>query len=118
MDQNKIREITIPQDFFFVKSEYQLVKIAYDDILYIEGLDDYVKIHLGSSTKPILSLISRKSLMDKLPPEKFIRVHRSYIVPVMRIKSIHNRQVSLGSVKIPVGDTYISTIRAWLREHK
>ena len=94
------------------------MKIAFDDILYIEGLDDYVKIHLCNNSKPILSLISRKSLMEKLPQEKFIRVHRSYIVPVHMIKSIHNRQVSLGSVKIPVGDTYISTVRAWLTDHK
>jgi DNA-binding LytR/AlgR family response regulator len=117
-DQKTIRENTGTQDFFFVKSEYHFVKIAFDDILYIEGLDDYVKIHLCNSSKPILSLISRKSLMEKLPQEKFIRVHRSYIVPVRMIKFIHNRQVSLGSVKIPVGDTYISTVGAWLREHK
>jgi DNA-binding LytR/AlgR family response regulator len=118
IDQNTIRENTVTQDFFFVKSEYHFVKIAFEDILYIEGLDDYVKIHLVNSSKPILSLISRKSLMDKLPQDKFIRIHRSYIVPIRMIKSIHNRQVSLGSVKIPVGDTYISTVRAWLTEHK
>ena len=118
IDQNTIREFTGTQDYFFVKSEYHSVKIAFDDILYIEGLDDYVKIHLVNSSKPVLSLISRKSLMEKLPQEKFIRIHRSYIVPVRRIKFIHNRQVSLGSVKIPIGDTYISAVGAWLKEHK
>ena len=118
IDQKTVSENIGVSDFFFVKSEYQSIKIAFDDILYIEGLDDYVKIHLYNSSKPILSLISRKSMMDKLPSEKFMRVHRSYIVPVQRIKSIHNRQVSLGSIKIPVGDTYLNSVRNWLREHK
>jgi two-component system, LytTR family, response regulator len=104
-------------DFFFVKSDYQSVRIDFDDILYIEGLDDYVKIHLRTNPKPILTLMSRKSLMKKLPMDQFMRVHRSFIVPIRLILSIHNRHISLGNIEIPVGDTYVRFVQDWLNRH-
>src|SRR5581483_7032631 len=66
-------------EYLFLKVEYQLVRIALDDILYIEGLKDYVKVHLKSSEKALLSLTSLKVLEEKLPPKRFLRVHRSFI---------------------------------------
>jgi two-component system, LytTR family, response regulator len=118
----KVMELQAPEklhdsDFIFVKSEHRSVRIAFEDILYIEGLDDYVKIHLQSNPRPVLSLMSRKSIMQKLPLNQFMRVHRSYIVPIRLIRSIHNRHISLGYVSIPVGDTYIRTIHEWLSQH-
>ncbi len=98
----------------FVKSEYQNVRIPVKDIRYIEGLDDYIKIHLENSTKPLLSLMSLKSMMEKLPAGQFMRVHRSYIVQLKNIRSIHNRFISLGDTKIPVGETYNDTVQEWL----
>jgi two-component system, LytTR family, response regulator len=104
-------------DFIFVKSEYQSIRIFCDDIVYIEGLDDYVKIYLHGASRPILSLISLKGIMEKLPEGRFMRVHRSYIVPVRLVRSIHNRQISLGDHTIPIGETYYKAVQDWLGKH-
>jgi two-component system, LytTR family, response regulator len=101
----------------FVKSGYETVRIAFKDILYIEGLDDYVKIHLKNDFRPVLSLMSRKSLTEILPPKQFLRVHRSFIIPIQLIRSVHNRHVSLGEVNIPIGDTYIKVVQEWMARH-
>jgi len=95
---------TNQQDYIFVKSEYQLVKITLSEILYIEGLDDYVKFYTNS--KPILSLMSMKSLMQKLPTDQFIRVHRSFIVPIGKIESVQKNRIKIGEKLIPVSDGY------------
>jgi two-component system, LytTR family, response regulator len=104
----------LEEDSIFVKSEYQNVRITLGDIRYIEGLDDYIKIHLESSNKPVLSLMSMKAFLEKLPAGNFMRVHRSYIVPVRNIRSVHNRFITLGEIKIPVGETYNEAVRKWL----
>jgi DNA-binding LytR/AlgR family response regulator len=102
-------------DYFFVKSEHHSVKINFHDIHYIEGLDDYVKIYLHD-TKPILSQMSMKSVIDKLPKEKFMRVHRSFIVPLAHILSIRNRRIYLDQREIPIGDTYYDSVKEWLSQ--
>jgi len=79
--QTTAAEERIEDEYLFLKVEYQLVRIALNDILYIEGLKDYVKVWLKSAEKPILSLTSLKSLEEKLPSKKFMRVHRSFIIP-------------------------------------
>ena len=99
-----------PNDFFFVKSEYQNVKINYLDILYIEGLKDYVKIYLSSKEKPILTLMSLKSLEEKLPPSNFIRVHRSYIISINKIDALTKSIIHIGEKEIPVGELYIDNV--------
>jgi two-component system LytT family response regulator len=93
-----------PDAFIFVKSEYKAVKINLKDILYIEGMDSYVKIFAGG--KPVLSLMSMKNLLEMLPQKEFIRVHRSYIVPISKVQSIRNKQIKIGEKLIPVGGTY------------
>ncbi|MEA4917199.1 LytTR family DNA-binding domain-containing protein [Proteiniphilum sp.] len=90
----------------FVKSDYKLLHVLYDDILYIEGLKDYVKIYTESQSKPILSLISLKTLEEDLPTERFMRVHRSYIIHKNKISSINKRRIIIGEKQIPMGDTY------------
>jgi two-component system, LytTR family, response regulator len=92
------------QDFIFVKSDYKTLKINLDDIIYIEGLKDYVKIFTGP--KPILTLQSLKSLEEKLPATKFIRVHRSFIVAIQKINSIERGIIRIGDKRIPVGESY------------
>jgi len=94
------------EDYLFLKVEYQLVRIAYDDILYIEGLKDYVKVILKSDTKPVLSLTSLKSLEEKLPSVKFMRVHRSFIVNLDKIGAVTRNTIQIGTVTIPVSDQY------------
>jgi len=101
-----IPEERIEDEYLFLKVEYQLVRIALNDILYIEGLKDYVKVWLKSAEKPILSLTSLKSLEEKLPSKKFMRVHRSFIVSLDKINSITRNALQIGKVNITVGDQY------------
>jgi len=93
-------------NYLFLKVEYQLVRIALDDILYIESLKDYVKVHLNNTGKAILSLTSLKSLEEKLPPRRFMRVHRSFIVSLDKITSMTKNSVQVGKKLINIGDQY------------
>jgi two-component system response regulator LytT len=104
--QTTVTEERIEDEYLFLKVEYQLVRIALNDILYIEGLKDYVKVWLKSAEKPILSLTSLKSLEEKLPSKKFMRVHRSFIVSLDKINSITRNALQIGKVNITVGDQY------------
>ncbi|HAK79883.1 MAG TPA: DNA-binding response regulator [Runella sp.] len=102
------------EDSLFLKVEYQLVRVAFKDILYIEGLKDYVKVHLQGSNKPILSLTSLKALEDKLPARKFMRVHRSFIVSLDKISSLTRNSIQIGPTTIPVSDQYKDTFNVFL----
>ena len=96
----------VEDDYLFVKVEYQLVRIALTDILYIESLKDYVKIFLKNTEKAILTLSSLKALEEKLPAKRFMRVHRSYIVSLDKINSITRNALHIGKINITVGDQY------------
>lgn len=100
--------------YIFLKVEYQLIRVALHDILYIEGLKDYVKIHLQSATKPLLSLISLKALEEKLPGKKFMRIHRSFIVALDKIQSVTRQSVQIGETNIPVSDQYKEAFNKFL----
>ena len=94
-------------NFIFVKSEYKQVKIDLNDVLYIEGLKDYVKIWLKNLPKPILTIMSLKSLESQLPPAKFMRVHRSYIIAFDKIKVVERGQVLMhNDVHVKIADQY------------
>ena len=90
----------------FIKSEYKYLHVLYNDIIYIEGLKDYIKIHTKNEPKPILSLISLKQLESDLPSNRFMRVHRSYIISLDRITSLNRNRIVIGNKQIPIGDTY------------
>ena len=90
----------------FVKSEYKLLQINLDDIRYIEGLKDYVKIYTEQSPHPILSLMNMKAIEQMLPASRFIRVHRSFIVQKSKIREIERNRIVFGEVYIPIGDSY------------
>ena len=93
-------------DHIFINVEYTLVKILFADILFIEGLKDYIKIHLVSSSKPVLTKMSLKGMEEKLPAGKFVRVHKSYIIAADKITIIKRDLVYLGNNEIPVSDFY------------
>lgn len=101
-----ISEERTDEDYLFLKVEYQLVRIALDDILYIEGLKDYVKVHLRGVDKAVLSLTSLKALEEKLPSKRFMRVHRSFIVSLDKVTSMTKNSVQIGKMLIAVGDQY------------
>ncbi|WP_437921091.1 LytR/AlgR family response regulator transcription factor [Sphingobacterium sp. LRF_L2] len=94
------------EDVLFVKVEYQWVKVYYDDILYIEGLKDYVRFYLRSQEKTLLSLTSLKVLEEKLPSSMFLRVHRSVIVALKSISSITKNSLFIDEKEISIGDQY------------
>jgi two-component system, LytTR family, response regulator len=105
-------------DFFFVKSEYQNIKINFADILYIEGLKDYIKIFLSSKEKPVLTLMSLKSIEEKLPQSNFVRVHRSYIISINKIDALTKSIIHVGDKEIPVGELYIDNVLKILKDTK
>ena len=94
----------------FVKTEYRLQQIELDKITYIEGLKDYVKIHLNDGTQPVLSLMRLKALEERLPSDRFIRVHKSFIVQISRIEAIERSHIIIGSDRIPIGESYQSAL--------
>ncbi|WP_179338687.1 LytR/AlgR family response regulator transcription factor [Winogradskyella ludwigii] len=96
-------------DFIFVKSEYENVKIDIKSIIHIQGLKDYLKIY-SEGSKPILTLMSFKDIQSKLPEHIFIRVHRSYIVNVNKITSIQKNRVIINDERIPIGESYKSMV--------
>ncbi len=97
----------------FVYSEYRLIKIPLHEIEYIESLEDYIRIHLMNE-KPVLTLMPLKKVLEKLPADKFKRIHRSYIVAVDKVNSVLNRKVRLfSSTELPVSDSYTSFIKEW-----
>jgi two-component system LytT family response regulator len=119
LDQKKLRKNARQNesDFISVRSEYRLVKIDADNIESIEGLEDYIKFNL-SEGKPVLTLMTMKAIMEKLSAEKFIRIHRSYIVNFSRIKSLVNKHVTLTSGNMrPVSDTYSDALKGRLQSN-
>jgi DNA-binding LytR/AlgR family response regulator len=99
-------------DFFFVNVDYSLLKVVFSDIRWVEGLKDYVKIHLNSSPKPVITRMSIKGLEEQLPGSRFVRVHKSYIVSVAAITTIRKNSVFLDTLELPVGDTYRDAVYA------
>jgi DNA-binding LytR/AlgR family response regulator len=92
--------------FLFLKSEYKVRRVNFSDILYIEGLKDYIKVYVQHEDKPLLSLSSLKVLEQKLPPATFMRVHRSFIVNLDKIETIERMRIVFGDAYIPIGDQY------------
>ncbi|WP_026167181.1 LytR/AlgR family response regulator transcription factor [Balneola vulgaris] len=93
-------------DYIFVKSDYKLIKIELKDLMYVEGLKDYLKFYTVNSEKPILSLKSMKSLEEELPNKYFMRVHRSFIVNLKKVTTIERNHIIFGKKNIPVSEKY------------
>jgi len=110
-DQNKVE---VRNEFLFLKSEYKIKRINFNDIQYIEGMKDYVKVFTSSDSKPVLSLTSLKILENKLPAGRFMRVHRSFIVNLEKINTIERSRIVFGKVYIPVSDQYKDKFQKFL----
>lgn len=107
----------IGKDFIYVKSDYKLVQIRLDDILYIEGLKDYLKIYLENEPRPVLTLASMKNMEERLPSPRFMRVHRSFIVQMNKVKTLDKGQIVFGKNRIPISDTYKAGVTAYLDKY-
>lgn len=90
----------------FVRADYSLIKIPVADIIYIEGLDDYLKIHIQNA-KTIVTRMTMKSILGKLPANEFVRVHRSFIIPLNRIENVKSKSITLAGREIPIGNSYL-----------
>ena len=109
---SKIAEEKAPlrKDYFFIHVEYNLIKISFSDIEYIEGLKDYVKINLINQQKPILSRTTIKSLELQLPCDSFFRVHKSFLVNVDRVTQIRRGKIKTVNAELPLSDNYRDVI--------
>lgn len=96
--------------YLMLKVDYGIMKIVLNEIVFIEGLDNYLKIHLQGKS-PVVVRLTMKALLEKLDEKEFIRVHRSYIVPLKRIESVRHRIISIGGEEIPVGKNYEQILR-------
>jgi len=114
MLESGVRNESGAGDYFFVKSDYKLVKIETDQITYIEGLKDYVKIYLANNPKPILTLMSLKAFEGQLPADRFIRIHRSFIINVRHITGIERSLVHISNINIPMSDNYKNQLMAMI----
>jgi DNA-binding LytR/AlgR family response regulator len=94
------------QDYFFVYVEYNLVKVSIPEIVYIEGMKDYVKIFLASSQKPVITKMSMKGMEEKLAGHRFVRTHKSYIVAADKVTTIKRDLIYIGNIELPLSENY------------
>ena len=114
LEASVLPTIEANSQFLFLKSEYKIRRINFNDILYIEGLKDYIKVYTTGEDKPVLSLNSIKSLEQKLPEDQFMRVHRSFIVNLNKIDTIERSRIIFGKTYIPVSDQYKDKFQEYL----
>ncbi|HEU4788358.1 MAG TPA: LytTR family DNA-binding domain-containing protein [Flavobacterium sp.] len=113
--QWKLQNQNPEQQYLFVRADYSLNKILLSDILFIEGLDDYLKIHILNQ-KTIVARMTMKALLQKLPETEFIRVHRSFIVSISKIEKVRNKIIYINNEEIPVSASYETTFFALLNK--
>ncbi len=101
-------------DALFLKTEYRIVKVSISDIRYVEAMSEYLKVHLKSQPKPIVTLLSMKKMEERLPAN-FMRIHRSYIINLDAIQEVNkNRVIMDAETYLPVGDNYKETFQHYL----
>lgn len=105
--QWKTQNQNLEQQYLFIRADYSLIKILFSDILYIEGLDDYLKIHIQNQ-KTVVARMTLKAILQKLPATEFLRVHRSFIIPISKIEKIRNKIIHIDRAEIPISASYES----------
>lgn len=108
------QESMMKNRFVYVKSEYKLVRVDFDDILYVEGVKDYVKFYFSGNRKPMVTLMNMKTVEDSLPHYQFMRVHRSFIVNMDKINMIDRGRIVIGDVFIPVSESYKELVQKYV----
>ncbi len=96
--------------YFFVYVEYNLVKVSIPDILYIEGMKDYIKIFLTTSSRPVITKMSMKAIEEKLLPYRFVRIHKSYIASGDKITAIKRDLIAIGNTELPLSENYKANV--------
>jgi len=117
LEKKSYENIESSNEFLYLKSNYKIKRLKFNDIQYIEGFNDYVRIYAVSSLEPIQSQITLKVLEAKLPAGKFMRIHRSFIVNLQMVDTIDRGRIVFGKVYIPVGDQYKEKFEEYLRKN-
>lgn len=115
-EQFELRNIKKTPDYFFVNADYSQVKVVFTDIIWAEGLSDYVKIHLKSTSKSLVVRTSLKNLETELPTNQFIRIHKSTLIAIRAITAIRKNSLFLGEKEFSIGETYRDTIEKLLQD--
>jgi len=113
--QWKLQNQNPEQLYLFIRADYSLIKILFSDILFIEGLDDYLKIHIRNQ-KTVVARMTLKVILEKLPSPEFVRVHRSFIVPISKIDKVRNKIIYINDEEIPVSASYEAAFFAMLNK--
>jgi two-component system, LytTR family, response regulator LytT len=114
LEEKETTSVEANSEFLFLKSDYKIRRIDFNDILYVEGMKDYVKVFVWNESQPILSISTLKAIEAKLPETKFMRVHRSFIVNLNRIQTIDRFRIVFGKEYIPVSDQYKEKFQEYL----
>lgn len=117
LNRTKQSVTTEEKEFLFVKSEYKQLRLKLADVLYFEGLKDYIKIWIKDNPKPILTLMSLKSLQEDLPETQFLRVHRSFIVSLKNVEVIERSQIIINEQRITISDQYKDKFLAFVNRN-
>jgi len=110
-------EVLSNADYLFIKADYKVQRINYNEILYFEGLKDYVKAYTTQSTTPVVFHSTLKTVEGKVPASQFMRVHRSYIVNLAKVNAVERSRILFGKERIPVSDQYKEAFNAFLKRH-
>src|SRR6516225_2863478 len=105
------------RDFLFVKSEYKLIKINLNEVLFLSGLRDYTQIYFKGKASPLTTLQNLKEFETKLNHDQFLRVHRSYIIAISQIDSISRNEVNIGNHNIPIGNAYRQALNEMIEKN-
>lgn len=111
--RNRSGEVVTRPDYFFINVDYSMVKLVFSEIRWIEGLKDYIKIHLKAG-KPLVARLSMKAVEEQLPAGQFLRIHKSYIVSKNFITAVRKNSIFMDAVELPVGDNYKEVVEAFV----
>jgi DNA-binding LytR/AlgR family response regulator len=106
LNNKETSTLNFQPDYIFVNVDYSLLKVVFSDIMFVEGLKDYIRIQLKSSSKQVITRMSMKAMEEALPASQFIRVHKSYIVSLASLTAVRKNSVFIGTIEIPVSDSY------------
>lgn len=112
---NYLNTLDPTSQYLYIRADYTTQKIFLNDIVYIEGMDNYIKFHFDGR-KPLLVRMSMKSICEKLPEQSFSRIHRSYIVPLAKVSVVKNKMVYIGTTELPIGMNYHDTFMSALNK--
>jgi len=110
-------EIESNNEYLFIKADYKLQRINYNEILYFEGLKDYAKVYTSQGTAPVVFHSTLKAIEAKLPADKFMRVHRSYIINLDKVNTVERNRIVFGDKRITVSDQYKEAFNTFLNKH-